>query len=78
MADDVQIKAWEVLTCPNGHPMWVVVRPILRKGMKWGVTPLVGLGGISSNPETRVDWICQECHKCAFGGGLGMGVGYST
>lgn len=70
MTDDIQIKAWEVLTCPNGHPMWLVVRPVLRNGYSWndGPSPTIGLGGVPDVPKCKQGWDCPKCGKRAYSG----------
>lgn len=60
MTDDVQIKAWEVLTCLNGHPMYIVVCPIKRDDPLSepfrGVSLQEGLG-----VGWDKSWGCQKC-----------------
>ena len=50
------IKAWEVVTCKNGHPCYVVLKPIYPED-----TDLTGyaVGLVDTKGNT-----CEECPTC--------------
>ena len=75
MSDDVQIKAWEVLTCKKGHPMWLALKPY-KHGQEYWETErsLMKLGGDDTHDMKA--WTCQECGERAFEGKYGQWIFY--
>lgn len=63
MTRKLLVKPWEVITCPNNHPMFIAVRSIYADSSNDYTRLSVVQIGVARDYADR--WICPTCKKWA-------------